>query len=112
MFLYSSDILPGKKGYLGQHNNRRLSLFRLHSRPNHPLKEQAGAKDKPSQWLYIATNRLRQHRLPSRNQPKDHCIQRIRNSIPSCLGLLTSYPRRKQRICYIHQYTAWEKPFL
>lgn len=112
MFLYSSDILPGKKGYLGQHHNRRFSFLRLHSRSDHPLEEQARAQDQPGQWLYITTNRLRQHRQPCRNQPKDHCLLRIRNSIPSRLGLLTTYPRRKQRIRYIHQYTAWEEPFL
>ena len=112
MFLCTSDLQPSKEGHLGYHHNRGFQILGLPPSRNYRFQEQTGTKDQPGQWLYLAAYRLRQHRQLSRNQPKDHCIQRIRDSITSSLGLLETYPRRKQRMGHIHLYTAWKEPLL
>lgn len=112
MFLHTSYLFTSEESHLGLNNNRRVQVFRLHTRRDSTFQKQAGVKDKPGQWLYIATNRLRQYRQPRGYEPKDHCLLGICDTITSRLGLSSAYPRRKQRIRHLHQYTAWEEPFL
>lgn len=112
MFLHSSNLQPSQKGHLGLDNNRRVQIFRLYTRRNSSFQKQAGTKDKPGQWLYIATNRLRQYRQPRRNEPKDHCLLGICDSISCGVGLPSAYPRRKQRLCDFHFYPEGKESLL